>query len=191
FKFLRHAVRFTLRRDQRHASGAAHRPLHRLEAALAHERSDALHVELGDAKPGLTTEMRDAANLAAGAGDLRAYSRHLIQRDLEGDVGLPVGQPVHIAQLRPRLRHGARMIGIDPRQVKTDCGLSRCFSKTNLPMTQRPLILASTSPYRRSLLERLGVPFEVARPGVDEAPLADEAPRDRAARLSLAKARAV
>jgi len=58
-------------------------------------------------------------------------------------------------------------------------------------MTQRPLILASTSPYRRSLLERLGVPFEVARPGVDEAPLADEAPRDRAARLSLAKARAV
>jgi septum formation protein len=58
-------------------------------------------------------------------------------------------------------------------------------------MTQRPLILASTSPYRRSLLERLGVAFEVAGPRVDESPLAGETPRDRAARLSLTKARAV
>ncbi len=58
-------------------------------------------------------------------------------------------------------------------------------------MAARPLILASTSRYRRSLLERLGLPFEVARPGVDEAPIAGEAPRDRAVRLSLAKARAV
>lgn len=58
-------------------------------------------------------------------------------------------------------------------------------------MPQRPLILASSSPYRRSLLERLGVSFEVASPGVDEAPLGGEAPRTRAARLSAAKARAV
>jgi len=58
-------------------------------------------------------------------------------------------------------------------------------------MAQRPLILASSSPYRRSLLERLGVPFEVARPGVDEAAVAGETPENRAARLSLAKACAV
>src|SRR5262245_47874463 len=58
-------------------------------------------------------------------------------------------------------------------------------------MAQRPLILASTSVYRRSLLERLGVPFEVARPEVDAAPVVGETPRNRAARLSLAKARAV
>ena len=58
-------------------------------------------------------------------------------------------------------------------------------------MAARPLILASTSRYRRSLLERLELPFEVASPGVDEAPIAGEAPRDRAVRLSLAKARAV
>ena len=58
-------------------------------------------------------------------------------------------------------------------------------------MSQRPLILASTSPYRRSLLERLQVPFEVASPGVDERPEAGETPQGRAARLTLAKARAV
>ena len=53
------------------------------------------------------------------------------------------------------------------------------------------LILASTSPYRRELLERLRVPFEIVRPEVDEAPLANEAPKDIASRLSLAKAQAV
>jgi hypothetical protein len=52
----------------------------------------------------------------------------LIQRYLEGDFGVPVGQPVDIGQLRPWLRHGARMIGIDPLQVKACYRLSRCFS---------------------------------------------------------------
>ena len=54
-----------------------------------------------------------------------------------------------------------------------------------------PLILASTSPYRRSLLQRLGLPFEAIRPEVGEDPLPGESPVDRALRLSLAKAQAV
>jgi septum formation protein len=54
-----------------------------------------------------------------------------------------------------------------------------------------PLILASTSRYRRTLLERIAPPFEVQSPRVDEAALDGEAPRARAVRLSLAKARAV
>lgn len=53
------------------------------------------------------------------------------------------------------------------------------------------LVLASTSPYRRELLTRLGVPFEVAAPDVDETPLAGESPDDTAQRLSVLKARAV
>jgi septum formation protein len=56
---------------------------------------------------------------------------------------------------------------------------------------QPPLILASTSPYRRELLERLGVPFAVEAPDVDEAHLADEPPTERALRLAAAKAEAV
>jgi septum formation protein len=54
-----------------------------------------------------------------------------------------------------------------------------------------PLILASTSPYRRELLERLRLPFECAAPGVDETALPAESHLDRAVRLALAKATAV
>jgi septum formation protein len=53
------------------------------------------------------------------------------------------------------------------------------------------IVLASTSKYRRELLARLGLPFEVAAPGVDEAPLPQEAPEATSRRLAEAKARAV
>ena len=53
------------------------------------------------------------------------------------------------------------------------------------------LVLASTSPYRKELLARLGVPFETVAPKVDETPLPGELPDATAERLSLAKARAV
>ncbi|MEO8144081.1 MAG: Maf family nucleotide pyrophosphatase [Betaproteobacteria bacterium] len=55
----------------------------------------------------------------------------------------------------------------------------------------RQLVLASTSRYRRELLERLGVPFECADPGTNETPLPDEKPSATALRLAGAKARAV
>ncbi len=54
-----------------------------------------------------------------------------------------------------------------------------------------PLILASTSPYRRELLQRLRLPFEVLAPAVDESPQQGELPGELALRLALAKARAV
>ncbi len=56
---------------------------------------------------------------------------------------------------------------------------------------QRPLILASTSRYRRELLQRLRLPFDVHAPEVDETPLPGEAPARLAQRLALEKARAV
>ena len=58
--------------------------------------------------------------------------------------------------------------------------------------TRPPLILASTSRYRRELLERLRLPFEVHAPAsVDETPIAGELPAVLAQRLALAKAQAV
>lgn len=54
-----------------------------------------------------------------------------------------------------------------------------------------PLILASSSRYRRELLARLEIPFECVAPGVDESPLQGEAPRDTTLRLAHAKMRAV
>ena len=59
------------------------------------------------------------------------------------------------------------------------------------PPLPRPLVLASTSRYRRELLQRLQLPVAVAAPQVDETPLPDEAPRALALRLALAKAQAV
>lgn len=55
----------------------------------------------------------------------------------------------------------------------------------------RNLILGSTSAYRRELLSRLRVPFEVASPHVDETALPNETPQELAQRLALAKAMAV
>ena len=51
-----------------------------------------------------------------------------------------------------------------------------------------PLVLGSTSRYRRDLLARLGLPFDVAAPDVDETPLPGELPVATALRLSEAKA---
>jgi septum formation protein len=54
-----------------------------------------------------------------------------------------------------------------------------------------PLILASTSPYRRLLLERFGLPFEAVRPQVTEEHHPGEPPSERALRLATAKAEEV
>lgn len=53
------------------------------------------------------------------------------------------------------------------------------------------LVLASTSPYRRQLLERLGLRFTTRSPEIDEAALPGETPEHLVRRLSEAKARAV
>ena len=55
----------------------------------------------------------------------------------------------------------------------------------------RKLILGSTSPYRRELLTRLRIPFEVAAPAVDETQQPHETPQQLACRLAMSKARAV
>jgi septum formation protein len=59
------------------------------------------------------------------------------------------------------------------------------------PPSTRHLILASTSRYRASLLDRFGLPFTAQNPGVDEATRKGETPRGRAFRLAEAKAEAI
>jgi len=60
---------------------------------------------------------------------------------------------------------------------------------SDLPLPA-PIVLASTSRYRRELMERLRLPFDVVAPEVDETPLAGEAPRATALRLARLKAEA-
>jgi septum formation protein len=61
----------------------------------------------------------------------------------------------------------------------------------NLEQLRVRIVLASSSPYRRALLERLRLEFIVDAPSVDERPLADEPPPRTALRLAEVKARAV
>jgi MAF protein len=58
-------------------------------------------------------------------------------------------------------------------------------------MPNPSLVLASTSPFRRTLLERLGVPFSTAAPNTDETRRPGEKPQELVVRLAEAKARAV
>lgn len=69
----------------------------------------------------------------------------------------------------------------------------KALTKVQVVMSNSPkkLILASTSVYRRELLERLRIPFEIIAPQVDETPLLGESTLDLALRLATAKATAV
>ena len=84
-------------------------------------------------------------------------------------------------------RHKRGMIVSSPSRVKAPFCL-RQRARNDDPMR---LILASTSAYRRELLTRLELPFEVARPEVDETPEPGETPVALAERLALAKAQAL
>jgi len=52
------------------------------------------------------------------------------------------------------------------------------------------IILASTSPYRKEILSKLGIPFCCCSPDIDEAPLKEEAPEAHVVRLAKEKAKA-
>jgi septum formation protein len=69
--------------------------------------------------------------------------------------------------------------------------MSKDKQQPTLASSGRPLILGSTSRYRKELLTRLRIPFETSAPDVDETPHSNESPKDLALRLALAKARAV
>jgi septum formation protein len=69
--------------------------------------------------------------------------------------------------------------------------MSKKTVKTKTSSKTLRLVLASGSPYRRQLLERLGLPFISVTPEVDESPLPRERPAETAVRLAEAKARAV
>ncbi|GMR08538.1 MAG: nucleoside triphosphate pyrophosphatase [Gammaproteobacteria bacterium] len=59
------------------------------------------------------------------------------------------------------------------------------------PSSQAKIILASTSPFRKEILSRLGLPFETCSPDVNETALADESAEALVARLAEAKARTI
>jgi septum formation protein len=92
----------------------------------------------------------------------------------------------------PGAPHGPRIIGSGFAQVKATFDANPLFLVDDSHQTiVPPLILASASPYRRALLERLGLAFESIAPGVSETHVSGESPVDRALRLAREKAQAV
>ncbi len=87
----------------------------------------------------------------------------------------------------PNKVHMQRSVSSGPGQGAS-CGP---FAGTIPNMNPPPLILASTSRYRRELLLRLNLPFDVVAPDVDESPLPGEGPAPLAQRLAMAKAQVV
>ena len=58
-------------------------------------------------------------------------------------------------------------------------------------MASRTIVLGSTSPFRKVLLEKLNIPFECAKPNIDESPLAQETSLQLVERLAIEKAQAI
>ena len=138
--------------------------------------------------------MHASRDAAAHIRSRRAQARQLGERDRKVDFGSALGQAVDLertstraatwgAYNRYRVCPSQNPLAPKPLFLEDDSEAG----VTSAP----PLILASTSRYRRALLERLGVAFACEPPGVDEAPLPQELPIDRALRLALAKAQAV
>jgi len=78
-----------------------------------------------------------------------------------------------------------------PRLFTSKACCEKSLQKHSITVNMPRLVLASTSPYRRELLGRLHLPFEVSAPETDETPLPGEAPATTAERLAVAKAAAV
>jgi septum formation protein len=84
---------------------------------------------------------------------------------------------------------------IDPKRLMQTVNFCRIitdkFISLFILMSQPKLVLASSSPFRKMLLERLMVPFETINPDIDETPMKDETPIQLVKRLAVEKAQAV
>jgi septum formation protein len=84
---------------------------------------------------------------------------------------------------------------IDPNrlmQIFSFCRIiTTIFISLFILMSKLKLVLASSSPFRKMLLERLMVPFETINPDIDETPMKDETPIQLVKRLAIEKAQAV
>lgn len=112
------------------------------------------------------------------------------QRIIDLEMGARLGKGTHVQPIGIPCHFGVRFHPGSVKECRENTGMS---SHRPIPPAQasRPLVLGSTSRYRRELLARLGLPFDVASPLVDETPLPGEKPADLAMRLALAKAREV
>lgn len=86
--------------------------------------------------------------------------------------------------------HGSPLVQFPPRYTEPPINMSKPNPNSEALRSSPTLVLGSTSPFRRELLARLGLPFETCAPEVDERHLPDESPEQLVLRLAQAKAEA-
>lgn len=183
--------------DEPETSTRLHGRFHRLQAALTHQRQPGTAFEM-------QPDLRFGAFLQAafppraplhllvrsGLGIGVRFAAQAIQQSQGTGSGLVAtllrkGSDIHAAGVEPENVH-ASILGRRPQPPGTAGPMGQSPA-----MHTPPLILGSTSMYRRELLGRLRIPFEVVAPDVDESQRAGERPVELARRLAMAKARAV
>ena len=172
--------------------------LDRPQAALAHQVQAGAGLQV---QPALVGRAAGLATLAHGP-PLRQLSlvrqglgmggfeqaRELAQGQVAGQHprALGKGLDVQVPGLKWAFAHFLSLVSRSLRPGRADTPST--LSDNRAMSSSRLLILASTSVYRRELLSRLQLPFDVHAPEVDESPLPGEAPPALAQRLALAKA---
>ena len=134
----------------------------------------------------------------------RNAKQHVLEPFEGGDIDFAAPRTIISSKLDDvQLRHqhhipgqptAARMIWSLPLAVKKRSRAVADVRRADPAVAQSaatPLVLASSSRYRKELLDRLGIPFSVDSPNIDESPAPGETPRELVVRLSIAKARAV
>ena len=166
-----------------------------LEAALA-DQSDRNLQAAADAGP----PHRVSTEIQVHANRIRRTLHHLRKaiepagREGAAQASFPRGEQVRIAESGQHkrlmlLRSKTWCQSEDATRYRAEpihCGPHR-----KLEIGRMDIVLASSSPYRRELLSRLGLRFDTVSPGIDERPMDDESPRAMVARLACLKARAV
>ncbi len=146
------------------------------------------------------------AHLLAAADEREKIECTKIHRSNPLNASLPRKTLVHAASpdLPRILRAGARFATLRGQTAKRgiitgkNLWRQKVFAQNPLHLQalmthamRPPLILASSSPYRRELLERLRLPFEIVVPAIDETPAPGESPDQTALRLARQKAEKV
>ena len=141
---------------------------------------------LGDRKRALAMEAKLSASHTRIAPQEWADAFQVRQRYLRFDYRFIGGKRCDLVLLPRVRRHGRGIIVMRSSPVKRILSANRCFCR--IKPVPPDLVLASASRYRRELLERLRVPFQVDAADIDESPLAAETPLELVSRLAREKA---
>lgn len=157
-----------------------------VETALARQCERGSDLALRSSKSRQIVKPEPGVSASPLLSQQRGEACQILEFALEFELAALSDQRRDIELFRRVPRHGRGIIVTSPPAVKEFPSANDCFyCSKHMPAS---LILASGSRYRKELLTRLGISFEVRSPDIDETPGVRESARELAARLARAKA---